>query len=138
MKESVENNNTNHINNNIYIIKELKEKIKQISEENSSLKNKINSLLDNNKLLGQKLDSLANEENQNEIIKQSQEEEIKKLQLIIEDLQFHFKEKKDEMLEGKTNINNDSKGKEEQIEFLLTENKELKNQIEELKEKGNF
>ena len=138
MKESVENNNTNHINNNIYIIKELKEKIKQISEENSSLKNKINSLLDNNKLLGQKLDSLANEENQNEIIKQSQEEEIKKLQLIIEDLQFHFKEKKDEMLEGKTNINNDSKGKEEQIEFLLTENKELKNQIEELKEKGNI
>ena len=138
MKESVENNNTNHINNNIYIIKELKEKIKQISEENSSLKNKINSLLDNNKLLGQKLDSLANEENQNEIIKQSQEEEIKKLQLIIEDLQFHLNEKKEEIFEGKTNINNESKGKEEQIEFLLTENKELKNQIEELKEKGNI
>ena len=30
---------------------------------------------------------------------------------------------------------NESKGKEEQIEFLLTENKELKNEIEELKEK---
>ena len=34
-------------------------------------------------------------------------------------------------------ISNESKGKEEQIEFLLTENNELKNQIKELKEKDN-
>ena len=135
LKENMEeNNNNNHINNNIYIIKELKEKIKQITEENTNYKNKINSLLDNNKILNQKIDTLTNDINKNELLKQDQENELKKLQLIIDELNLKIKEN-NENIDNNSKNNNESKGKEEQIEFLLTENKELKNEIEELKEK---
>ena len=122
----------NHINNNNYIIKELKEKIKQLTEENSNYKNKNNSLEENNKLLNQKIDELSKDLNKNELLREDQENEIKKLQSIIDDLNVKINENS-----NNNKISNESKGKEEQIEFLLTENNELKNQIKELKEKEN-
>ena len=125
-------NNINHINNNNYIIKELKEKIQILNEDNENYKNENNSLLNKNKSLNQKIDTLTNDINKNELLKKEKENDIKKLELIIEDLNSKI---------NKNVINtkkaSDAKEKEDQIELLMTENQELKNQIEELKENEN-
>ena len=126
------NTNINHINNNNYIIKELKEKIHQLTEDNSDCKNKNNILLDENKSLNQKIDELTNDINNKELINKEKENEIKKLELIIEDLNSKINKN----IEYNKKMS-DEKEKEDQIEFLMTENQELKNQIEELRENEN-
>ena len=74
-----------------------------------------------------KNDILLNNNDKNELLRQDQENEIKKLQLIINDLNLKINENNDN---NKNSNNNESKGKEDQIEFLLTENQELKNLLD--------
>ena len=126
------NKNINHQNNNIYIINELKEKLKNITEDNSNYKNKYNDILNSNTSLNDKINALSQKNKDYETIKGEQENEIKKLKQTINDL--NSKINKDSQSTKKIN---DFKEKEEQLELILIENQELKNQIEELRENIN-
>ena len=126
------NKDINHQNNNIYIINELKEKLKNITEDNSNYKNKYNDLLNSNTSLNDEINALSQKNKEYEAIRDEQEKEIKKLKQTINDL--NSKINKDS--EGTKKIY-DFKEKEEQLELILIENQELKNQIEELRENIN-
>ena len=121
-----------HINNNIYIINELKEKLIKIKEDNLNIKNKYNSLLYENKSLNEQIDILSKNNEKKELLKQEHENEIKKLQLIIKDLNSKINENSlhTEKISGQNE-------KDDKIELILIENQEIKNQIEELKQNMN-
>ena len=68
-----------HINDNIYIINDLKEKIKKIRKENIDIKNKYNYLLNDNKSLNEII-------NTNELLKEEQENQINLLHLMLKEI----------------------------------------------------
>ena len=119
--------NINHINNNIYIINEYKEKVKKLNEENSNLKDKFSQLSNENKSLKIEIESLSNINKKNELLKEEQESKIKELKEIINE----------NLNNGNNNKVFDTKENKEKFELLINENQELKNQIEELKENQN-
>ena len=108
------------------------QKIVIISKEISfNIINKINNFMKNISLI-----------HEAELIIPNENLEIKDYNLIIEELQEKIKTLNDELTKYKTDIdidkNEESKADKEQIELLLNENQELKNQIEEYKDSNNI
>ena len=133
----LETNKENLLTENMFhfcYIKSLEnERINIISKEISfNIINKINNFMKD-----------ISQIHENELIIVNENLEKKDYNSIIEELQEKIKTLTDELTKYKTDIdtenkNEESKADKEQIEMLLNENQELKNQIEEYKDSNNI